>query len=575
MYSKLLYFLAVFHFFLFPVAAAFAQNAEPDTYGYAWDDSEPWTWEDVSDGALGPRGDDILSEPIDLGFPFIFYGHIFHKARISTNGHISFDDATSWDVRCDESEIDIQGYAGLWTDINVSSLGSIFHKTVGEVGARKFIVQYDAVPILDNDNDLATFQIVLEEGGNDILIRIDDPFDSALKRSNLSMRGWEQGEYISSQCAAPAGVSGAAWRFTHPETIGAILSQPRGVAKIVNSDEPQSEYVVDIFNGKSDPINFAAEATGSIWPISLMPESGTIEAGAMQAIRLTVDAFGAGRDSGQRDLTTLGLSGDLTVEYEFTTIFAENFTGTNIDVADLAAQPIVNGIPGEQEYGLGNPIRLENDRQVLAHFSYYDGKLHWLVEDLTSIQESDSDIGFYFDPGADGWNDNGSDGNYWFILEEGETRVVFRPITEIFGHPQYGDLEAAQGVEYAASPFHGYMVHEMAIDVSNFFPSPAEKGVLPCWFYSHNLESGEMADWLGLSEDGRHLDPMEYGTLTHESFEIPSDDDLNDDMDDDDDINDDSNDDSGEDDFDDDSDDSLGDDDVSGGNDDDDDGCGC
>ncbi len=571
MYSKLLYILAVFHFFLFPVAAAFAQNAEPDAYGYAWDDSQPWTWEDVSDGILGPRGDDILSESIELGFPFVFYGRIVQKARISTNGH---DNATSWDVRCDESEIDIRGYAGLWTDINVSSLGSIFYKTVGEVGVRKFIVQYDAVPMLDNDNDLATFQIVLMEGDNDILVKINDPFDSALKSSNLSMRGWGQGEYISSQCAAPVGVSGASWRFSHPDKIDAILRQPRSVAKIVNSVDPQSEYVVDIFNGNSDPINFAAEATGSIWPISLMPESGTIEPGAMQAIRLTVDAFGAGRDRGQRDLTTLGLSGDLMVEYEFTTIFAENFTGTNIDVADLATQPIVNGILGEQEYDLENPIRMGNDRQVLAHFSYYDGKLHWLVEDLASMQDSDSDIGFYFDPGADGWSDHGNDGNFWFILEEGETRVVFRPITEIFGHPQYGDLEAAQGVEYAASLFHGYMVHEMEIDVSNFFPLPSGKGVLPCWFYFHNLESGEMADWLGLSEDGRHLDPMEYGTLTHESFEIPFDDDLNDDMDDDD-INDDSDDDSGEGDLNDDSEDSFGDNNVSGGDDDDDDGCGC
>ncbi len=530
-----------------------ADTGGPDSYGYTWDDAETYTWEDISDGSLGPSGDDILGEAVEPGFAFVFYGRIYTKLRIATNGHISFGNETSWDVGCDEGAIELKNYAGLWTDINASSTGAIYHKSVGEEGDRRFIVQYDGVPILDNDQDLATFQIVLEEGSNDLIVRIQDPFESTSKKSNLSIKGFQDGEYLSADCAAPVNAPEKAWRFIHPDAIGEIIAQPRFSARIVNSENPQAVYFVDIYNGGSESLDYNAQVSGSDWVVILDTDSDSIPSGELRTLQLSIEAPADRRQNGSRDLASLQVSGDLDLDFPFTTVFQEDFSGLNIDVGDLNAQPVVDGLPEEGEYNLAEAFRVDNNQNVLAHFYYFNGVLYWLVEDFTYKAGDAGQLGFYFDPEGDAWDADESDGNYWFINENGENRVLFRSITEIWDHPQYGDPITVGGLQYASSPYRDYAIHEIAMDVDNFFFAEPGKGTLPCWFYFENQTSGFLADWLGLSESGGHLDPFQYGTLTHDSFEIPvdddADDDINDDIDDDsdDDLNDDVNDDLDED----------------------------
>ncbi len=70
----------------------------PDGAGYRWmDDRETggptYSWIDISNGNLGPSGDDGSSAMVDLGFTFPFYGQTYTQVTISDNGWLSFDAA--------------------------------------------------------------------------------------------------------------------------------------------------------------------------------------------------------------------------------------------------------------------------------------------------------------------------------------------------------------------------------------------------------------------------------------------------------------------------------------------------
>ncbi len=187
----------------------------PDAFGYTWDYSEPFVWNDVSDGLSGPHDDEGVSDPIDLGFDFAFYGEYLDLARVTTNGHITFADETHWQVYCDESQFYLNSIAGLWLDLANYYSGEIYYKTVGEAPNRSFVAQWDEVPTYYDDSNTGTFQVVLEEGTNDVIVYIDDGYVDKL--SNIFIRGTQDGHYLSSHCGEFMPENGMAVRFKYPD----------------------------------------------------------------------------------------------------------------------------------------------------------------------------------------------------------------------------------------------------------------------------------------------------------------------------------------------------------------------
>lgn len=74
-----------------------AAVASPDHFGYAWDDTVAFDWQDVSTGtplneAVFGSKDDDFAGPIDIGFSFPFYENKYTQLYVSTNGFISFEE---------------------------------------------------------------------------------------------------------------------------------------------------------------------------------------------------------------------------------------------------------------------------------------------------------------------------------------------------------------------------------------------------------------------------------------------------------------------------------------------------
>jgi hypothetical protein len=142
----------------------------PDAWGYRWIDSDEvggpiYEWVEVSAvGTPHPLGDDDMTLPVAIGFPFSYYGNSHSTVRICSNGFLTFtdtdDEYMNEPIPNPTSPNDI--LATYWDDLNPSTGGTVY-SYVDAVNAR-FIVQWDAVPHYFAGNP-QTFQAILHPNG--------------------------------------------------------------------------------------------------------------------------------------------------------------------------------------------------------------------------------------------------------------------------------------------------------------------------------------------------------------------------------------------------------------------------
>jgi Zn-dependent metalloprotease len=138
---------------------------------YLWKDSdEPgvfYNWQDISSvGTEVLLSDDSNSGFINLGFEFPFYGNVFEKIAISSNGFISFTN-TSENIYNDplpnqgspENSIAIMS-----TDLDPNNAGLCYyhHDQIG----RKFIIQFSDWSFYGSPSSRFTIQYILYENGH-------------------------------------------------------------------------------------------------------------------------------------------------------------------------------------------------------------------------------------------------------------------------------------------------------------------------------------------------------------------------------------------------------------------------
>jgi hypothetical protein len=193
----------------------------PDAFGYSWDFLEPYVWADISDGNVLQAGDEYVSSAISMGFSFSYYGVTYSSVHVTTNGHLSFIGSTSYDTLCDESLMGISRFAGIWIDLNTSNAGAIYYKTVGYYPNRKFIVQWDNVPFFYDTSDTGTFQVVLEEYSDDVVVYIRDSYQTTY--NNLAIRGISDGHYLSANCGVRLPQLQSAVRFSTSHCAGCTI----------------------------------------------------------------------------------------------------------------------------------------------------------------------------------------------------------------------------------------------------------------------------------------------------------------------------------------------------------------
>jgi hypothetical protein len=126
---------------------------------------------------------DDCSVPVDLPFPFPFYGETFTRVYVSSNGFLSFapiDDAVSYNPVCFPHRGDQNlMVAPLWTDLNPAAAPTsavIRTRTQGSAPLRRFAVEWIDVPHFGSPASPSggTFRTILYEATGAIELRYDD-----------------------------------------------------------------------------------------------------------------------------------------------------------------------------------------------------------------------------------------------------------------------------------------------------------------------------------------------------------------------------------------------------------------
>jgi len=147
-----------------------AATGGPDSYGYAWRDSnEPgvaYAWEDITltGTDITLRNDDNNTGLMSLTFPFWYRGLTYDGVAACTNGWASLSDGSSdnfENVRLPDPGVPGNLIAAYWDDLTLRNNGRMWFQDFGDHAVLSWI----NVPHYDVPADRATFQIVLFDDG--------------------------------------------------------------------------------------------------------------------------------------------------------------------------------------------------------------------------------------------------------------------------------------------------------------------------------------------------------------------------------------------------------------------------
>jgi len=143
---------------------------------YRWADSDggevTYQWLDATTGMLVPDGgDDRSLGPFDIGFPFDFYGSTYSSFYLNTNGQVLFGIGSGAlsNVRIPNADTPNNFIAPLWDDL-VSEAGTLYYRVLGQAPQRRLVMEWAGVHRFGS-SDRITFEVVLHEGSNDILVQ--------------------------------------------------------------------------------------------------------------------------------------------------------------------------------------------------------------------------------------------------------------------------------------------------------------------------------------------------------------------------------------------------------------------
>jgi subtilisin family serine protease len=147
----------------------------PDAAGYRWLDSDdpggpPFAWADITTAGTSIPfwRDDQTSPPIALPFVFPFYDHGFSSVRVCSNGWLSFTSNDSayfnWPLPNTALRAPANLIAPYWDDMDFRAGGQVFYAFDGQ----RFIVSYVGAPHWTSPDVLGgtyTFQVLLYPSG--------------------------------------------------------------------------------------------------------------------------------------------------------------------------------------------------------------------------------------------------------------------------------------------------------------------------------------------------------------------------------------------------------------------------
>lgn len=200
----------------------------------------------------GITGDDS-GKWFNLPYPFRFYGKVYSKVWVCSNGFLSFDSAsTSWLPKSIPNSASPNTLvAGFWRDLNPRKGGSItYYSGVDSSNLYVFAVTWNGVPNYSNNNK-QTFQIILRQS---FLNHEDDIIFSysTITKDVSTVVGIED----------KTGLEGTSYNYNNLQNYRGLTFQcdilPKTISSLTIKVEKYPDYDLDYYSA----INIQASETG-------------------------------------------------------------------------------------------------------------------------------------------------------------------------------------------------------------------------------------------------------------------------------------------------------------------------
>jgi gliding motility-associated-like protein len=220
-------------------------------------DTIPFSTQSIAGAPLLSLSDDSFSTVLPIGFNFCFYGNTYSNLIVSRNGVVSFDVNyanlpcsfnTGQTIPFSSNTFPNNSICCPFIDLTTTTTGNISFTTIGQAPFRKFILQYNNLPLFGAAciNAKNTFALVLHESTNWIDVNITqksvcntNPLDP-INFATIGIQGVNTALTVPGKHANVWTATNQAWRFT-----------PAGAPNYTVSYLPNSAYTVMQSNADS------------------------------------------------------------------------------------------------------------------------------------------------------------------------------------------------------------------------------------------------------------------------------------------------------------------------------------
>lgn len=151
----------------------------------------PLPCDDISATGTATGLTDDSNQVVPIGFSFPFYGVNYTDANIQSNGLVRFGDNMyhSFTNSClpTATAPSTNNLYVFWDDLNPGAAGEVYYQTLGPVGNRRFVVQWDTAHYGGDVVDLIRLQAMFDEATGNISVCYPD----TLSVANIGNNGAE------------------------------------------------------------------------------------------------------------------------------------------------------------------------------------------------------------------------------------------------------------------------------------------------------------------------------------------------------------------------------------------------
>ena len=205
-------------------------------------------------------GDDAAA-PINLPFPFLFYGQTYNSAQLATNGFLNFiASSTSFsNSAIPTPAVPNAAIYPYWDDLFADGSSSVRTDVFGSAPSRQFVIEWRNVAYFNDLTKRVDFEVILHENGQ-ILIQYRNIGNDAQERGNSATVGIEdQTGSIALQYAVNEAALSDAVAIRYLLAPQAIL---QGTVTDTNDGLPIAGASVKAFQGSTVAAQTTTDANG-------------------------------------------------------------------------------------------------------------------------------------------------------------------------------------------------------------------------------------------------------------------------------------------------------------------------